>query len=64
VTTINDFVEVWCEVIDQPIIINKKQGFLLNNGIRMLFNDSHLSIKSKERLSRHYNKVLNKTIKK
>ena len=63
-TTINDFVEVWCEVIDQPIIINKTQGFLLNNGIRILFNDSHLSIKSRERLSRHYNKILNKTIKK
>ncbi len=63
-TTINDFVEVWCEVIDQPIIINKTQGFLLNNGVRILFNDSHLSIKSRERLARHYNKILNKTTKK
>jgi len=53
---INDFIYNWSDVIDKPIAINKKQGFILNNGMRIILKNSILSIKSREILSRHYSR--------
>ena len=53
---INDFILNWSDVIDKPIAINKKQGFILNNGMRIILKNSILSIKSREILSRHYSR--------
>ena len=53
---IDDIIEIWADLIDSPLAVNKKQGFLLNNGMRIIFNESGLSFKSKDILSRHYSK--------
>ena len=53
---INDFILNWSDVIDKPIAINKKQGFILNNGMKIILKNSILSIKSREILSRHYSR--------
>ena len=53
---IDDFINNWVDLIDGPLSINKKQGFVLKKGIRIILNDSSLSHKSKERLSNHYKK--------
>ena len=44
---INDFILNWSDVIDKPIAINKKQGFILNNGMKIILKNSILSIKSR-----------------
>jgi hypothetical protein len=54
---INDIIVRWVDIIDRPIAINNKQGFVLNNGIKIILEKSELSFKSKERLSRHYSKM-------
>ena len=51
---INDFIEVWVKMVDKPLTKNKKQGFLLTNGMRIFFKDTFLSQKSIEILKRHY----------
>ena len=51
---IDDIIEIWSDLIDSPLAINKKQGFLLKNGMRIIFNESGLLFKSKKILSRHY----------
>ena len=51
---VNEFIETWVKIITHPIIVNKKQGFLLNNGMRILFHDTGLTNDSKVRLMRHY----------
>jgi len=51
---INDFIEVWVKMVDRPLTKNKKQGFLLTNGMRIFFKDTFLSHKSIENLKRHY----------
>ena len=53
---IDDLINRWVDVIDGPLSINKKQGFVLNSGMRIILDDSSLSHKSKERLSNHYKK--------
>tara|TARA_R100000963_G_C4637043_1_gene100976 strand:- start:272 stop:454 length:183 start_codon:yes stop_codon:yes gene_type:complete len=53
---IDDLINRWVDVIDGPLSINKKQGFVLKNGMRIILEDSSLSHKSKERLSNHYKK--------
>lgn len=53
-TMINDFIEVWVKMIDRPLTINNKQGFLLTNGMRIIFKDTRLSAKSIGILKRHY----------
>ena len=53
---IDDLINRWVDVIDGPLSINKKQGFVLNSGMRIILEDSNLSHKSKERLSNHYKK--------
>jgi hypothetical protein len=53
-TFINSFIEVWVKMIDRPLTINNKQGFLLTNGMRIFFKDTFLSQKSIDILKRHY----------
>ena len=50
----NQIVEHWSKMIISPISVNKKQGFLLNNGMRILFafNDLKLSNRAIEILRR------------
>ena len=50
----NQIVEDWSKMIKSPISVNKKQGFLLNNGMRILFafNDLKLSNRAIEILRR------------
>tara|TARA_Y100000296_G_scaffold74475_1_gene93112 strand:- start:121 stop:318 length:198 start_codon:yes stop_codon:yes gene_type:complete len=60
---INDMIDRWCSSIKRPIQINNKSGFVLNSGIVIIFDDSHLTQKSKERLSRHYIKLKKKESK-
>lgn len=57
---INSFVETWAGMIIKPITRNKKQGFLLSNGMRIFFKDSSLSNYSKGILSRRYQEVFAK----
>ena len=59
---INDIIEVWVDVIDRPLAINNKQGFVLKNGMRVILSESELSSKSKERLGRHYAKQKTKNV--
>ena len=51
---IDDFINNWSGIIDKPLAINKKQGFILNNGMKIILNNSILSVKSREILKRHY----------
>ena len=51
---IDDFIYNWSGIIDKPLAINKKQGFILNNGMKIILNNSILSVKSREILKRHY----------
>jgi|TARA_Y100000034_G_scaffold69568_1_gene83996 hypothetical protein len=53
----DEFVSVWCPMIERPIAINNKQGFLLSNGMRILFSDPAISKESQTKLSRHYRKI-------
>ena len=55
-TMINDFIDVWVKMIDRPLIVNNKQGFVLKNGWRIFFKDTMLTHKSAETLKRHYTK--------
>ena len=55
-STIDDIINRWVSMIDYPIVINKKQGFVLNNGTRILLEESGLSHEAQETLSRHYAK--------
>ena len=59
-STIDDIISRWVSMIDYPIVINKKQGFVLNNGTRILLEESGLSHEAQETLSRHYAKKGNK----
>ena len=43
----NHIVEDWSNMIDSPISINGKQGFLLTNGMRILFVFSSLNLSRK-----------------
>ena len=58
-TFINDFVSQWFPMIEKPIYINGKQGFLLSNGFRIFFNEYNLSNLNKGILKRHYTETLN-----
>ena len=51
---IDDFINNWSGIIDKPLAINKKQGFILNNGMKIILKNSILSVKSREILKRHY----------
>lgn len=55
-TFIDNFVSIWVDMIDKPIVINNKQGFLLMNGFRIFFEDTTMSAKSVESLKRRYKK--------
>jgi hypothetical protein len=59
---IDDIIVRWVDIIDRPIAINNKQGFVLNNGIKIILEKSELSLKSKERLSRHYERQKKKRV--
>ena len=59
-STIDDIISRWVSMIDYPIVINKKQGFVLNNGTTILLDESGLSRQSQEILSRHYAKKRSK----
>ena len=56
---IDDIIESWSDMIDRPLSINKKQGFILNNGMKIILKNSILSIKSREILKRHYGRKKN-----
>ena len=43
-TMINDFIEIWVRMIDSPLIVNNKQGFVLTNGWRIFFKNRQISI--------------------
>ena len=51
---IDDVIGRWVDLIEKPISRNKKQGFVLKNGMRILLSESYLSSKSNEILKRHY----------
>jgi hypothetical protein len=53
---IDDLINRWVDMIDGPLSINKKQGFVLKNGMKIILSDSSLSHKSRARLSNHYKK--------
>jgi len=53
---INEFINTFVSMVEKPFAINNKQGFVLKNGMRILFRDSKLSDPSKEQLKRHYAK--------
>jgi hypothetical protein len=57
---IDDVIDRFSNLIDKPIAKNKKQGFVLKNGMRILLDNSYLSTKSQEILKRHYEKERNK----
>ena len=57
---IDDFIDNWADMIEKPLAINGKQGFVLKNGMKIILSESILSIKSRERLSRHYAKKRSK----
>ena len=59
-STIDDIINRWVSMIDYPIVINKKQGFVLKNGTRILLKESGLSHEAQSTLSRHYAKKGNK----
>jgi|10_taG_2_1085330.scaffolds.fasta_scaffold97066_4 hypothetical protein len=50
------FVEDWVSLISHPYTVNDKQGFVLKNGMRILFENPTLSHESKRALSKHYTK--------
>ncbi len=54
---ISTFITEYAYMIDRPIIINKKQGFHLKNGMRILFKDHKMSNKAINVLKRHYKKA-------
>ena len=58
---IDDFINNWSGIIDKPLAINKKQGFILNNGMKIILNNSILSVKSREILKRHYGRKNERT---
>ena len=43
----NHIVENWSRMIKSPIAVNKKQGFLLTNGMRILFTFSDLKLSNR-----------------
>ena len=55
--TISSFIIECAYIIDRPYSINKKQGFHLKNGMRILFKDHRISAKAITILKRHYEKV-------
>ena len=55
--TISTFITECAYMIDRPIVINKKQGFHLKNGMRILFKDHKISNKAIGILKRHYEKA-------
>ena len=57
-TFINDFVGQWFPMIDKPIYVNGKQGFLLTNGFRIFFKQYNLSNTNKGILKRHLKETL------
>ena len=58
---IDDFINNWSGIIDKPLAINKKQGFILNNGMKIILKNSILSVKSREILKRHYGRKNERT---
>ena len=54
--TPDTFIESWVALILHPYQINGKQGFVLNNGMRVLFKNPTMSHESRRSLSRHYKK--------
>jgi hypothetical protein len=54
--TPDTFIESWVSLVSHPFMVNKKQGFVLKNGMRILFNDPSMSPESRRSLSRHYKK--------
>ena len=55
--SVDEFVSTWCPMIEEPIAINYKQGFLLSNGMRILFYNPSISRESQSKLVRHYRKI-------
>lgn len=51
---INEFVDRYVVLVDKPVSVNKKQGFLLSNGARIIFSDTRLTKESVNVLKRHY----------
>ena len=58
---IDDIIESWSDMIDRPLSINKKQGFVFKNGMRIILKNSILSTKSREILKRHYGRKNERT---
>ena len=54
---VDEFISIWVSMIDKPISINHKQGFLLNNGMKILFYNPSISRESQTKLARHYRKI-------
>ena len=55
--TISTFITQCTYMIDRPYSINKKQGFHLKNGMKILFKDHRISAKAITILKRHYEKA-------
>ena len=49
-------IESFVSFIDYPVIINKKTGYSLKNGITILFKSPELNYESRIRLAKHYQK--------
>ena len=54
--SMDEFVTTYLSMVEKPIIINGKIGFMLSSGIRMYFSNTHLSKHNSKRLSDHYKK--------
>ena len=54
---VDEFIGIWCSMIEKPIAVNSKQGFLLSNGMRILFNEPSISRESQNKLTHHYRKI-------
>ena len=52
----NEFLSHWSDMIDRPILLNTKQGFLLNNGWKIFFESYHLTTANRKTLKHHYKK--------
>jgi|TARA_Y100000310_G_scaffold102770_1_gene100937 hypothetical protein len=55
--TAHEFVKDWLPFIIEPYVVNAKQGFVLANGVRILFSDTKLDRFQASRLRAHYQKL-------
>ena len=54
---INAWLDLYHSMVVAPININGKMGFLLSNGMRILFDDISLTERSINTFKRHYERI-------